>query len=144
MIDHHQDTLQFMKEACASIDPDIDCVSFVYADEAVKTLTTGFMKRPGAVFINLNVSRKHGIQCLMELRSNPSLVDLPIILYAPKITREVVEALKGSGITAVFEKPNTISGWKKVMREMLNSLENVEINLETIQVDSKTPILYVA
>jgi DNA-binding response OmpR family regulator len=133
-----------MKEACASIDPEIACISFVYAEEAVKTLMTGFIKKPDAVFINLNVPRKNGLQCLVELRSNPTLVDLPVIFYAPKITGDVVEALKGSCLTTAFEKPNTIFAWKKVMREMLDSVDNVEMNLEDLKVDSKTSVLYVA
>jgi CheY-like chemotaxis protein len=144
LIDNNKDTFQFMKEACGSVDPNIHCVSFVYAEEAVKTLMTGFIKKPDAVFINLNMPGKNGVKCLMELRSNPTLVDLPIILYAPIITREVVEALKGSGMTTIFEKPNTIVGWKGVMREMLNSMDNVEINLEAFNVGSKTSMLYVA
>ena len=105
---------------------------------------TGFIKKPDAVFINLNVPRKNGLQCLAELRSNPNLVDLPVIFYAPTITGGVVEALKGSRLTTAFEKPNTIFAWKKVMREMLDSIDNVAMNLEDLKVDSRTSMLYVA
>lgn len=130
LIDNNQDTLQFMKEATSYADKDTQCLCFVYADEAMSTMMTGYVKRPDMVVINLNMPRRNGIQCLKELRSSPRFSDLPVILYTSKITFEVVEALKDSGVSTFFEKPNTILGWKKIMREMLNSVGNFDTNMK--------------
>lgn len=132
LIDKNQDTLQFMKEATVYAEKDIQCLCFVYAEEAMHAMMTGYIKRPDVVFLNLNMPRKNGIQCLRELRSSPVLRDLPVVLYAPKITLEVVEVLKDSGVSTFFEKPNTILGWKKVMREMLNSVGNFDATMKTL------------
>lgn len=136
MIDNNKDDLQFMKEALASIDSDIQCLSFVYSEEALNAIMSKLLGGPDAVFMNLNMPRRNGIQCLMELRSDPAFNNLPVILYAPRITPDVVDALKGSGVTRAFEKPNTIVGWKRVMRQMLTSIDNSALNFRALFTNS--------
>ena len=132
LIDNNNDNLLFIKEALASIDPDVQCFSFIYSEEAMTALMSKMLDGPAAVFMNLNMPRRNGIQCLMELRSNPEFDTLPVFLYAPKITIEVVEALKGSGITTAFEKPDTMLGWKKIVREMLTSMDSPTVNFRAL------------
>ncbi|HEX6223492.1 MAG TPA: response regulator [Chryseolinea sp.] len=132
LIDNNKDDLLFIKEALASIDPTIQCLSFVYSEEAVIAMTTRILDGPDAVFMNLNMPRRNGIQCLMELRSHVAFENLPVILYAPRITAEVLESLKGSGVTTAFEKPNTMLGWKKVMQQMLGAIENPTENFRAL------------
>ena len=132
MIDNNKDDLQFIKEALDSIDPDVQCLSFIYSEEAMNALMNKMLDGPAAVFMNLNMPRRNGIQCLMELRSNPAFDTLPVFLYAPKITIEVVEALKGSGNTTAFEKPDTMLGWKKIIREMLESMDSPTVNFRAL------------
>jgi CheY-like chemotaxis protein len=132
LIDNNKDNLLFIKEALASNDPDVQCLSFIYSEEAMTALMSKMLDGPAAVFMNLNMPRRNGIQCLMELRSNSEFDTLPVFLYAPKITIEVVEALKGSGITTAFEKPDTMLGWKKIMREMLTSMDSPTVNFRAL------------
>src|SRR5918993_1171783 len=117
LIDNNKDDLLFMKEALASIDSSIQCLSFVYSEEAMNAMKHKILDGPDAVFMNINMPRRNGIQCLMELRSNPTFENLPVILYGPRITIDILEALKGSGVTTAFEKPNTMLGWKKNMKQ---------------------------
>jgi CheY-like chemotaxis protein len=132
LIDNNKDDLLFIKEALASIDSDIQCLSFVYSEEAMNAMMSKILDGPDAVFMNLNMPRRNGIQCLMELRSNPAFENLPVVLYAPRITVDVLELLKGSGVTTAFEKPNTMLGWKKIMQEMLTSIDNPTENFRAL------------
>jgi CheY-like chemotaxis protein len=132
LIDNNKDDLLFIKEALATIDGDIQCLSFVYSEEAMHAMTTKMLDGPDAVFMNLNMPRRNGIQCLMEFRSNPAFENLPIFLYAPRITTEVLEALKGSGFTTAFEKPNTMLGWKKIMKQMITAIDNPADNFRAL------------
>lgn len=122
LIDPNKDDLQFMKEAIFSVDPDIQCLSFVYAEEAMRALVNDLVIKPAAIFINLNMPRKNGLQCILELRTIQNYNDVPIFLYSPTIASGIREVLRDSGATMAFEKPNTIKGWKSVMNEMLNSV----------------------
>jgi hypothetical protein len=35
-----------------------------------------------------------------------------------------MKLIENLGVTMTFEKPNTIRGWKNIMREMVNSVYN--------------------
>jgi response regulator RpfG family c-di-GMP phosphodiesterase len=132
LIDNNKDDLLFMKEALASIDSGIQCLSFVYSEEAMNAMKHKILDSPDAVFMNLNMPRRNGIQCLMELRSSPTFENLPVILYGPRITIDILESLKGSGVTTAFEKPNTMLGWKKIMKQMLLAIENPTENFRAL------------
>ena len=128
LIDSNRDDLQFMKEAISSVDPDIQSLSFIYAEEAMKALCHDLVVKPDTIFINISMPAKTGVKCFLELRNMETFNDVPIIVYAPKITSEIVESLKDSGATMTFEKPATIRGWKDAMNEMLNSVYNADTN----------------
>ena len=136
LIDNNKDDLQFIKEALSSVDGAVRCISFIFSEEAVRAMIDKVVEKPQAVVMNLNMPYRNGIQCLMELRGSTAFSSLPVILYAPKITSEVVEALKGSGNTLFFEKPKTIVGWKNIMRQMLTSVYDPEGNFKAHLADS--------
>jgi response regulator RpfG family c-di-GMP phosphodiesterase len=124
LIDHNKDNLQFMKEALASIDDDIQCLSFVYAEEVIAALANETIETPTAIFMNFSTPGKNGAKFLQELRVHRQFEVLPVIFYVSKVTLEVMKLIENLGVTMTFEKPNTIRGWKNIMREMVNSVYN--------------------
>lgn len=142
LIDNNKDDLQFMKEAINFVDADVQCLSLVYGEEAVNALINEVVERPDAIFMNLNMPGKNGLQCLGMIRTNRKFDDLPVAVYAAKISTDVIETLKDLGMTMSFEKPNTIREWKMVMREMLNSIQSPGINIQKLMADSIAPVLY--
>ncbi len=137
LIDTNKDDLQFMKEALASIDSGIQCLSFVFPDESVKALMNDVVKKPDVIFMNLNMRGKNGIQCLTELRSNGRFEDVPVVLYAPKITSEVMGSLSDLGAMMTFERPGTLRGWKTVIHEVLISIPDTSFDMDTLFVNPK-------
>jgi len=122
LIDHNKDNLQFMKEALASIDDDIQCLSFVYAEEVITALANETIEMPTAIFMNFNIPGKNGAKFLQELRIHHKFEVLPVIFYVSKVTLDVVKLIEHLGVTMTFEQPNTIRGWKNIMREMVTSV----------------------
>jgi response regulator RpfG family c-di-GMP phosphodiesterase len=128
LIDNNKDDLQFMKEAISSVDSSIQSLSFIYAEEAMTALLHDLVVKPDTIFINVNMPAKMGLKCFLELRSIEAFNDVPVVVYAPKITSEIVESLKDSGATLTFERPATMRGWKDVINEILNSVNQVDNN----------------
>ena len=142
LVDNSKDDLEFLKEAIATIDPDTQCLSFVYGDEAMFALNSGLLEKPYAIFMSLNMPGKNGLECLSMLRSCERFDDVPVMLYAPRITSDVVESLTNLGITMTFQKPNTIRGWKTVVLEMLTSIHIPDLDMETLIAESKNQFFY--
>jgi response regulator RpfG family c-di-GMP phosphodiesterase len=141
LIDNNVDDLQFMKEAISSVDPYVQNLSFIYADEVLKALQHDLIVKPDTIFININMPAKSGFKCFLELRNNEAFNDVPIFVYSPRITSEIVESLKDSGATMTFEKPNTIRGWKEKMNELLNSISNSHASTHPMEVYNTAEVL---
>ncbi|WP_276373119.1 hypothetical protein [Chryseolinea sp. H1M3-3] len=135
LIDTNKDDLQFIKEAVASIDSEIQCLSFVFQEEAVEALISGVVQKPSIIFMNLNMRGKKGVQCLSELRSDGGFEDVPVALYAPKITSDVIGSLRDLGATMTFERPDTLRGWKTLVHEVLISIPGNSFSTETLFVN---------
>lgn len=48
--------------------------------------------RPDIILLDLNMPRKSGLEVLAELKSNPELKTIPVIIYTSSITKEDVKA----------------------------------------------------
>jgi response regulator RpfG family c-di-GMP phosphodiesterase len=142
LIDHNKDNLQFMKEALVSIDDEIQCLSFVFAEEVIAACANETLEVPTAIFMNFDMPTKDGAKFLQELRAYDQYHELPVIFYVSKVTLEIVKLVENLGVTMTFEKPNTIRGWKTVMREMVSSIGNAAPGTGVVLSRSGSTLIY--
>jgi response regulator RpfG family c-di-GMP phosphodiesterase len=142
LIDDNQDDLQSIKESIKSEDSDIQPLSFVFGEEAVAGIVSGVIERPYAVLINLNLKGAPGLECLQKIRAIRHFDNVPMIVYAPRISDEVSTILNETGFVLSFNKPTTIRGWKVVVREMLTSIHAPGLDMEILIADSRNQLFY--
>ena len=142
LIDDNKDDLQFLREAISCEDSNLQCLSFVFWEEAVKALLHGFIERPYMVFINLNMTGSTGLRCLQTLRSSHQFDDLPLAVYAPQITGMLAALLNESGLVFSFDQPCTIRDWKIAVREVITSVQTPNFDLEVLIANSKNQLFY--
>ncbi len=118
LIDDDQDHLDLLKLAVKQVDSRFNCISFVYPDDALKVLST-FSELPLCIFIDFNLPRKEGIECLYEIRKIQTYNDIKVAMYAAKVPAVVREALKEAGADVVFQKPGKLSDYKKIIEEII-------------------------
>jgi len=61
--------------------------------------------RPDLVLLDLNLPRKNGLEVLDELRADPSLAPIPVIMLTSSAARSDVEAAYARGANAFVVKP---------------------------------------
>lgn len=105
IIDDDSDDLEIMKEALAYIDPSLLCLTFVYPDEAIHLLSGELIVLPDYVFIDINIPRISGRDCMLQIRSLPDFTDVPIIMYSTSMPETMAAALVRDGATFAFQKP---------------------------------------
>ncbi len=52
---------------------------------------------PDALFLDLNMPRKNGSECLKEIKANNKLKDLPVIIYSTSLHEDIAELLYREG-----------------------------------------------
>jgi CheY-like chemotaxis protein len=75
---------------------------------------------PHVIFLDLNMPRKGGMECLKEIRCNPSLKDLSIAIYSTSASEEDIEETFVKGANIYIKKPNDFNALKKVLNEVIS------------------------
>jgi len=74
---------------------------------------------PHIVFLDLNMPRKGGIECLREIRNDPNLKDLSIAIYSTSASEEDIEDTFIKGANVYIKKPNDFNTLVKVLGEVI-------------------------
>jgi CheY-like chemotaxis protein len=81
----------------------------VYADQSVDA------PRPGVILLDLNMPKKDGREALAEIKSDPALRRIPIIVLTTSKDEEVLRSYD-LGCNSFITKPVTFAGLVEVMR----------------------------
>ena len=79
-----------------------------YLSENLKTL-------PDILFLDHNMPRKNGLECLVDIRSKPELKELPIIIYSTHVEDDMAD---------IFYEKGAHFYMRKTIQKELNSVLN--------------------
>ena len=80
---------------------------------------TALNNLPDVVFLDLNMPRKNGLECLSEIKANHKLQNLPVIIFSTSLDSEIVDNLYKKGASYYIRKPGDFSKLKKVIEKAL-------------------------
>ncbi|QDH80351.1 response regulator [Echinicola soli] len=75
---------------------------------------------PHILFLDLNMPRKGGLECLKEIRSNENFRELSVAIYSTSNAEKDVEEAFVSGANIYINKPNDFGCLKKVLTKVLS------------------------
>jgi CheY-like chemotaxis protein len=105
VVDDDVDDLQFFTDAIAEIDIHFRCWTAFNGIEALKLLGITDT-RPDYIFLDLNMPRMDGRQCLRHLKNSPVFHTIPVFIYSTSRRPEDVEELISMGAAAFIVKPS--------------------------------------
>jgi len=119
LIDDDRDDLQFLEEAIKKIDNSVKCIPYLYCDEALSQISTATTAPPNYIFIDMNMPRLDGQQCLKELRKNPTFNQATITILSTFMPPVVAEKLKENGADFTFQKPNKFDEYQYILENII-------------------------
>lgn len=119
LADDDQDDCLFFKEALDFLPLDVNLSIVNDGAELMKFLTSNFQNLPDILFLDLNMPRKNGFECLLEIKLIPELQNLPIIVFSTSIDATVVDLVYEKGVICYIQKPCDFSNLKKVIYDAL-------------------------
>ena len=81
-----------------------------YADQQVE--------RPGVILLDLNMPRKDGREALKEIKSNPNLSDIPVVVFTTSKAEEDIYRSYQLGVNSFITKPVTFNNLIQVMQTL--------------------------
>lgn len=104
IVDDDADDLQFFADAVTEIDATIQCITAYNGIEALQVLETT-RPLPDFIFLDLNMPRMGGRQCLRHIKNNPMLRSIPVIIYSTSRRPEDIHDALEAGATDFITKP---------------------------------------
>jgi CheY-like chemotaxis protein len=78
----------------------------------------GKAPRPGLILLDLNMPRKDGREALAEIKSNPDLRRIPIVVLSTSKSEEDIFQTYDLGVSGYITKPVTFLGLVEVMKSL--------------------------
>jgi len=122
IVDDDRDDQQFLIEALTENDPLVECFSSFNGREAIISLKKDFPLLPDAIFLDLNMPRMNGKECLVELKNTPFLQDIPIIIYSTTSDQKEIQKTLQMGASHFLIK-------KSSFNELCKELSSIMIRL---------------
>ena len=74
---------------------------------------------PDVIFLDLNMPRKNGFECLTEIRNSQSLKDIPVVIFSTAGEEEAIDRLYEQGANYFIKKPGSFSKLKMAIQQIL-------------------------
>jgi CheY-like chemotaxis protein len=120
LADDDEDDCTFFKEALDDLSIP---VTLVIVNDGVELM--GFLddkaldKLPDILFLDLNMPRKNGYECLKEIKEIEELKELPVIIFSTSLDMEIVNTMYDKGALYYIRKPGDFSKLKQVIGNAL-------------------------
>ena len=82
-------------------------------------LNTENVPLPNVLFLDLNMPRKSGMQCLKEIKQNSKFNDIAIAIYSTSASEEDIENTFVMGANIYIKKPSDFKTLKKMLSEVV-------------------------
>jgi CheY-like chemotaxis protein len=125
LADDDADDCIFFKEALEELQVSASLTTVKDGMQLMEYLARSENPLPHALYLDLNMPRKNGIDCLSEIKSSDRLKHLPVIIYSTSFNQQVADLLYERGANYYIQKPAEFSAIKNVL---LKSIELITSN----------------
>lgn len=87
--------------------------------ELMNYLTQNGAQLPHILFLDLNMPRKNGMECLLEIRRDERLKEIPVAIYSTSSSEEDIEETFVKGANVYIKKPSDFGTLKKILEEVI-------------------------
>jgi len=100
-------------------------------EQLMQLLINEINDSPDVLFLDLNMPRKNGFECLSEIKLSKKLNQLPVIIFSTSYEHEVVNQLYQNGAQYFIRKPSEFSQFKKIIQHSLLLIAHENISQPT-------------
>ena len=125
LADDDTDDCLFFREALAELQVAANLTIVGDGVELMDLLSSAGTKFPHAIYLDLNMPRKNGFECLVEMKGNEKLRHLPIFIYSTSINSDMVELVYKSGASHYIRKPAEFQELKDVILTSIHLIPGI-------------------
>jgi CheY-like chemotaxis protein len=119
MVDDDPEDIQLFCSALYECNKPYYCISVSSGEAALQFLSSTFIL-PDFIFMDLNMPRLNGKECLIQIKKESQFNNIPIIIYSTTSQNGEVEKLYRLGADYFFTKPVKTEVLVETISEILN------------------------
>jgi CheY-like chemotaxis protein len=115
LADNDMDDCLLFSEALEELAFDGNLTTLHDGEQLMKFLLSNKQVLPHMIFLDLNMPRKNGFECLSEIKMDKELQQLPIIIYSTSYEIRMINRLFNDGARLYIQKPADFATLKEVV-----------------------------
>lgn len=119
LADDDEDDRDFFKEAFDEIKLKTTVTTVMDGVELLEYLSRPDIVLPHILFLDLNMPRKGGMDCLQEIKCEDRFKDIAIAIYSTSASDEDVEEAFVRGANVYIKKPGDFEELKKILSKVI-------------------------
>ena len=124
LIDDDVDDQEIFSMAIQDFSTSIDCYFANDGVKALETLVTDELFLPHCIFIDINMPRMNGVECLAKIKEIGRLREVPVCMYSTSADPALVAKAKELGAADFIVKPADIT----VLSGLLSQFFELNVN----------------
>ena len=109
----------FFKEALVGLPLSTHFTAVHDGEQLMQLLTNETTKLPHVLFLDINMPRKAGVECLSEIKRNKKLNDPPVVMFSTSNSWDTINMLFKNGANVNIHKPSDFSQLKQVIHHAI-------------------------
>jgi CheY-like chemotaxis protein len=123
LADDDTDDCIFFKETLDDLQLSTNITTVHDGEQLMLLLTGEKYMLPDILFLDINMPRKNGFECLIEIKQHPSLKEIPVVIFSTSYEQEMVNLLYENGAQYFIRKPSEFAIFKKIILHTLTLIE---------------------
>lgn len=120
LADDDEDDILFFTDAFDELKINTKVNTFKDGEALMNYLNDEGALMPNVLFLDLNMPKKTGIECLTEIKTNSKMSDIAIAIYSTSASEEDIEKTFVLGANIYIKKPNDFKKLKKILSEVVS------------------------
>jgi len=120
LADDDEDDCDFFKDALDELSLPVSLVVVNDGVQLMDFLAKKSADLPDILFLDLNMPRKNGSECLTEIKESKEYSELPVIIFSTSLDTQIVDSMYDKGATYYIRKPGDFTKLKKVIENAIN------------------------
>ncbi|MFD2790436.1 Regulator of RpoS [Arenibacter antarcticus] len=126
LADDDEDDRMLFSEALEEQCPNASILTFDNGVDLMANLLNKDQHLPDVIFLDLNMPMMNGEECLNDIRMEPKLANIPVIIYSTSLDPQQVETLRINGANRYLKKPENFNKLKLTLDRAIKSVLNKE------------------
>lgn len=132
LVDDDPDDTFLFEEVLHDVAPSVQLYTAANGQEALDKLKNG-TPLPDLIFLDLNMPRMGGIECLATLKADPALQNVPVIIYTTSSQSKDIEETIQKGAVCFITKPSNMRELSEILITITGALpHNLEGGIRTL------------